>query len=119
MIHKAETIFKEPEFTKPELDKIFLTAAGRLIDFSHPRPLHQPITPFLIQYAKGERFKHDLPVSTRRFYQILANERKNLYQERILYWQEQGLSARHIARLFKISIPTLQRILKGENGEQK
>jgi hypothetical protein len=116
MIHKAETIFKESDFTKSELDKIFLIAAGRLIDFSHPRPLQKPITPFLIQYARGEKFKNDLPISVRRFYQILAAERKSLCQERILYWQEQGLLIRHIARLFKISIPTLQRILKGENN---
>jgi hypothetical protein len=119
MIRSAHDVFKSPEFSADELARIFTAAAGRTLyfgstdrsDLSH----RSDLTQVLCAYARGDSWRTDLAVSVRRFYQVLAAERKNCSTERVLVFQKEGLSLRQLAVLYDRSVPTIQRLLEGKS----
>ncbi|MCX7731601.1 MAG: hypothetical protein N2248_00325 [candidate division WOR-3 bacterium] len=113
-IKDAREIFKPPLFTQEEINRIFAAAAGKTLFFPRSQnSLRHDLTPFLIMFARGENWRYGLPVSPRRFYQKLQTLRSNPSPEIIREFQKRGLVLREIARLFKMSIPTIQRLLNG------
>lgn len=111
---KAEEIFKDfPDNIKT---KIFEAAQGKLVYFPKNQNKKQINNKeeVLIKYAKSKRsysqIGDDLGVSKVRIFQIVDQERKQFSKERVKYWQNQGLSSREIARLFKKSHETIRLI---------
>jgi hypothetical protein len=122
MIRPAHDVFKSPEFSADELARIFAAAQGQTLFFGSVsvRDRHcSSVLPALLSYARGEDhgqgWREALSVSVRRFYQVLAAERKNCCPERVLVFQEEGLSLRQLAVLFDRSVPTIQRLLEGKS----
>lgn len=117
MIRSARCVFCPPAFTDEEVARIFSAAQGRTLyfglsdrsDLSH----RSDLTQVLCAYARGDSWRTDLAVSVRRFYQVLAAERKNCCAERVLAFQREGLSLRQLARLFNVSVPKVQSVLGG------
>jgi len=118
MIRRASEVFNDLAFTPVEIQRIFTAAQGQTLFFGSVsvRGRHcSSVTPSLLAYARGEDWQAALPVSRRRFYQVLAAERKNCCPERVLSFQREGLSLRQLAVLFDRSVPTIQRLLEGKS----
>jgi len=114
MIQPARTVFCPPRFTPVEVEKIFAAAQGRCLYFSRSEPQNvqtNDLGPYLLCYARGEDWKAGLPVSRRRFYQVLKSYREPVCPERVLAFQREGLTLRQLARLFKTSTSSIQRYL--------
>jgi hypothetical protein len=116
MIKPARSIFCPPAFSDEEVERIFAAAAGQTLSFpaatrSLDPSISRSLTPALLAYARGENWSAALTVSRRRFYQVLAAERKNCCPERVLTFQREGLSLRQLAVLYDRSVPTIQRVL--------
>lgn len=103
---RAEDVFRDlPEDTK---SKIFEMAQGKLVYFPKIQNKRQfNKEEVLTKYAKSKKsynqIGEELGVSKVRIFQIIDQERKQFSRERVEYWQNQGLSLRDIARLFKKS----------------
>ncbi|HUX14469.1 MAG TPA: hypothetical protein VMW87_15680 [Spirochaetia bacterium] len=115
MIRSARSVFCQPAFTEDEVARIFAAAGGQTLHFAKmgtvPRSAQGAVqSPFsaLLAYARGEEWKAGLTVSVRRFYQVLAAVRKEFCRERVLAFQQEGLSLRQLARLYERSVPTVQ-----------
>jgi hypothetical protein len=120
MIRSARSVICPPAFSPEEVERIFAAAQGSTLYFGSvdvsARPcLSDGLRPALLAYARSEPWRSALPVSVRRFYQVLAAERKNCSTERVLTFQREGLSLRQLAVLFDRSVPTIQRLLEGKS----
>jgi len=122
MIRRASEVFNDLAFTPVEIQRIFAAAQGQTLFFGSVsvRDRHcSSVLPALLSYARGEDhgqgWREALSVSVRRFYQVLAAERKNCSPERVLTFQREGLSLRQLAVLFDRSVPTIQRLLEGKS----
>ena len=122
MIRRASEVFNDLAFTPVEIQRIFAAAQGQTLFFGSVsvRDRHcSSVLPALLSYARGEDhgqgWREALSVSVRRFYQVLAAERKNCSPERVLTFQREGLSLRQLAVLFDRSVPTIQRLLDGKS----
>ena len=120
MIRSARSVFCPPAFTEDELVRIFAAAQGKTLYFGSvdvsARPcLSDGLRPALLAYARSEDWRSALPVSVRRFYQVLASTRDHCSTERVLTFQREGLSLRQLAVLYNRSVPTIQRLLNGES----
>ncbi|MGB3341277.1 MAG: hypothetical protein WBB37_07345 [bacterium] len=111
--YQAEEIFKD--LSDNLKTKIFDIAAGKLVYFPKNHNKKRIINPdeVLIQYAQSKKsyrqIGDDLGVSKVRIFQIVKQERTNLSKGRVKYWEEQGLSLREIARLYKKSHEAVRR----------
>jgi len=118
MIRSARSVFCPPKFSPGEVARIFSAATGMTLHFGSVSGRHHlgnSFVPALVAYARGENWREQVATSVRRFYQVLAAERKNCSPERVLTFQREGLSLRQLAVLFNRSVPTIQRLLDGKS----
>lgn len=117
MIRDAREVFHEPDFTRPELDRIFAALGGSVVRLpgAQRREVHD-LTPFLLAFARKADWQSGLPVSKRQFYRILKALRKDPIQGKVLEYEARGLSRRDLARLFDSSVPTIQSLVRGPSA---
>ena len=118
MIRDAREVFKAPEFSEEEIARVFEAAGGLTLHFGRGKGTNEHglartdtdggMGAALVSYARGEKWRAGLSVSVRRFYQVLAAVRKDFCRERVLAFQQEGLSLRQLARLYERSVPTIQ-----------
>lgn len=110
MIYDAREAFREPDFTKPELDRIFAALGERTVRLpGNPRQAPD-LGPFFVLYARRKDWHTGLPVGRATFFRALKRLRADPTAP--ARCRDLGLGVRRSARLLGVSIPTAAKRLR-------